>query len=103
MLLDEQSIPTNTLVRVRLRVDARASGSAVLAIAWSGGGHTGGHAECRAAPGGSCEAAVTPGMRGLLRIMVDMSAETDKGTLGVQPLDTSVDFQGDQSWLFVVE
>lgn len=103
MLLDEASIPIDTAVRVRLRVDASASGPAVLAIAWSGGGQTGGHDECRAAPGGFCEAVVTPGMKGLFRIAVDMSAESDKGTLGVEPFGASVEFRGDQSWLYTVE
>jgi hypothetical protein len=96
-------IPIGTLVSVRLQVDATARGPAALVVAWSGGGHTGGHDECIAAPGGFCTASVTPGMKGLLRIAVDMNAEADRGDLTVHPVTASAPIQGDQSWLYVVE
>jgi hypothetical protein len=97
------SIPIGTPITVRLQVGARAGGSAVLAVAWSGGGQTGGHDERVAAPGGFCTARVIPEMRGLLRIVVDMNSDTDKGTLTVKPVKASTRIQGDQSWLFVVQ
>ena len=103
MLLDEKSIPVGTPVRFRFTVDVNAKGSAVLAAAWSGGGQTGGHDQCTAAPGGFCTASLTPGMKGLLRVVIDMTSEADKGTLEIEPFDTSIPFQGDQTWLYVVE
>jgi hypothetical protein len=96
------TIPIGTPVTVRLQVDATAGGSAVLAVAWSGGGQTGGHDEGIAAPGGFCTAQVTPAMRGLLRVVVDMNSDTDKGTLAVKPGTTSKPIEGDNSWLYVV-
>jgi hypothetical protein len=96
------TIPIGTTVTVRLQVAAKAKGAAVLAVAWSGGGQTGGHDEGIAAPGGFCTAQVTPAMRGLLRVVVDMNSDTDKGTLAVKPGTTSKPIEGDNSWLYVV-
>ena len=92
-----------TKVTAKLQVDAKASGSAVLAIAWSGGGQTGGHDECTAAPGGFCFATVTPAMKGLVRVVVDMNADSDKGELSVSPVTPSQPITGDQSWLYTVQ
>lgn len=96
------SISHGTKVSVRLQVDAGAAGPAVLAVAWSGGGQTGEHDECVAAPGGSCVASVTPGMKGLLRVVVDMKEDSDKGTLTVEPVTDSTPIRGDKSWLYLV-
>lgn len=90
-------------VTVRLQVAAKANGSAALAVAWSGGGQTGGHDEGVAAPGGFCTAQVTPAMKGLLRVAVDMNSDSDKGTLSVKPATESQPIQGDTSWLYVVQ
>lgn len=97
------TIPVGTPVTVRLQVDAKAGGSAALAVAWSGGGQTGEHAEGTAAPGGFCTAQVTPAMKGLLRVVVDMNADSDKGTLSVMPGTPAESMQGDTSWLYTVE
>jgi hypothetical protein len=97
------TIPIGTRVTARLKVAASANGSAVLTVAWSGGGQTGGHDECASAPGGFCTAVVTPAMEGLLRVVVDMNANSDKGTLAVTPATTSRPIVGDQSWLYLVE
>ena len=95
-------VPIGTELKVRLQVDRGAQGSAVLAIAWSGGGQTGGHDECVAAPGGFCKATVTPGMQGLFRVVVDMNDQVDKGRLTVEPVTEATEIEGDQSWLYLV-
>jgi hypothetical protein len=97
------TIPIGTPVTVRLQVAARANGSAALAVAWSGGGQTGGHDEGTATPGGFCLAQVTPAMRGLLRVVVDMNADSDNGNLSLDPGTASQAIQGDTSWLYVVQ
>ena len=101
-MLMPEPIPIGTRVTVRLDLDAGAGGPAALAIAWSGGGQTGEHDECVAAPGGFCEALVTPGMRGLCRVIVDMSTDADTGTLSVDPVTDSMLIQGDVSCLYLV-
>ena len=97
------SIAIGTPVTARLELDANAAGSAVLTLAWSGGGTTGGHDECSAAPGGSCIAKVTPSMKGLLRVVVDMNSEGDTGTLAVAPPTPPEAIKGDTSWLYTVK
>jgi hypothetical protein len=97
------TIPIGTKVTVRLQVDSESNGSAVLAVAWSGGGQTGGHDEGISAPGGFCTAEVTPEMKGLLRVVVDMNGDNDTGSLAVKPVTTSKPIVGDQSWLYVVK
>jgi hypothetical protein len=97
------TIPIGTPVIVSLQVDTKAAGSAALTVAWSGGGQTGGHDECTAAPGGFCSATVTPAMKGLLRVVVDMNSDSDKGTLSVMPATPAQAIRGDTSWLYTVE
>ena len=97
------TIPIGTPVIVSLQVDSKAGGSAALTVAWSGGGQTGGHDEGRAAPGGFCTATVTPAMKGLLRVLVDMNSDSDKGTLSVMPPTPTEPIRGDTSWLYTVE
>jgi hypothetical protein len=97
------TVPIGATVTVRLDVDANAAGSAVLAVAWSGGGMTGKHDECTAAPGGSCTATVTPDKRGLFRVVVDLNSDTDTGTLSVDPVTPGEPIKGDTSWLYTVE
>ena len=96
-------IPVGTVVEVRLQLAAKAKGSAVLAVAWSGGGQTGGNDTGIAVPGGFCTARVTPTMEGLLRVVVDMNSDRDKGHLTVEPVSPATAIQGDTSWLYVVE
>jgi hypothetical protein len=95
--------PIGKPVTVKLELDSNAAGSAVVAVAWSGGGQTGGHDECAAAPGGFCTAKVTPTEKGLLRVVVDMKIDDDKGTLSVTPPTPAEEIQGDNSWLYTVE
>jgi hypothetical protein len=97
------SIPVGTTVTARLDVDSNAGGSAVLAIAWSGGGQTGEHAECVAVPGGFCTAKLTPTMIGLLRVVVDMNTDRDHGSLSMDPVTPAESIEGDTSWLYTVE
>jgi hypothetical protein len=97
------TIPIGTPVTVRLQVDARAGGSAALTAAWSGGGQTGEHDDCTAAAGGFCTAKVTPAMKGLLRVVVDMNSDSDKGTLAVAPTTPAETIRGDTTWLYTVE
>ena len=97
------SIPIGHPVVVTLTVDSSAQGTAALVVAWSGGGQTGGHAEGIAVPGGFCTAETIPGMKGLLRVVVDMNSEKDKGTLAVSPTTPAEPIKGDTSWLYTVE
>ena len=97
-----ETIPIGTRVAVRLEVDAQAKGPASLVISWSGGGNTGEHDECFASPGGFCTATVTPAMRGLFRIVVDMNSPTDRGRLVIDPITPSVDIVGDDTCLYRV-
>ena len=49
------------------------------------------------------EGSVDGAMEGLLRVMVNMNSERDKGNLTVGPDGTATAIQGDTSWLYVVE
>jgi hypothetical protein len=95
-------IPIGTQVTVRLELDAEANGPASLVTSWSAGGQTGEHDECFASPGGFCTATVTPAMRGLFRIVVDMNSHTDRGNLRVDPVTPSIDLVGDDTCLYRV-
>ncbi len=95
--------PAGVPVIAELGLDATASGSAFLTIAWSAGAGTGLQDSCTVAPGGFGKVGITPHEPGFLRVYVDMSTETDAGILEVQPPTPPERIQGDTTWTYSVE
>jgi hypothetical protein len=95
--------PVGAPVTAELKLSARAKGSAILAIAWSAGGSTGQQDSCTVAPGGFGMVTVTPTKPAFLRVYVDTTSDTDRGTLGVSPPTPAEKIQGDTTWTYSVE
>jgi hypothetical protein len=55
------------------------------------------------APGGFGVVTVTPTRPAFLRVYVDTTNETDRGTLGVSPSTPAEKIQGDTTWTYSVE
>lgn len=95
--------PVGSPVTAELTLNPRAKGPAILAIAWSTGGRSGEQDSCTVAPGGFGMVTVTPTKPAFLRIYVDTTNETDRGTLGVSPSTPAEKVQGDTTWTYSVE
>ena len=95
--------PVGAPVTAELNLTARAKGPAILAIAWSTGAKSGEQDSCTVAPGGFGMVTVTPTKPAFLRVYVDTTSETDRGTLGVSPSTPAEKVQGDTTWTYSVE
>ena len=95
--------PVGAPVTAELNLGAKAKGPAILAIAWSTGGRSGEQDACTVAPGGFGMVTVTPTKPAFLRVYVDTTSDTDRGTLGVSPPTPAEKVQGDTTWTYSVE
>jgi len=95
------TIRVGTAVEARLTLDATASATALLFIGF--GSSAGGRSDSVAvAPGGSGTVRVTATERGILRVLVDLSADSDAGRLLVRPATPEEAIRGDTAWGYVV-
>lgn len=95
------TIRPGTNVQARFALSRDADGSALVFL---GAGAVEGSItdSVAVAPGGSATLSVTPTTRGILRVVVDVSDESDAGRLAVDPVTPEEAIQGDTTWGYVV-
>ncbi len=95
------TIKVGTLVEAKLSLDSKASAPALLFVGF--GSSAGGSSDSAAvSPGGSATVRMTPKQPGILRVLVDMSAESDNGRLAARPVTPEEAIRGDTTWGYVV-
>jgi hypothetical protein len=94
-------IQKGTKVEVDLSVDASASGPAILFIGY--GSREGGQSDSTiVSPGTSAMLSLTPRAKGVFRVLVDMSSESNRGRLRASPVTPTENIQGDTTWGYAV-
>ena len=98
-------IPANSRVEAELQLGATAGGTALVAISFADNGGGAGADSTIVAPGasGQCSVNTNAGASGLLRVWVDMNADSDVGQLLVYvngSLRNSEAITGDTPWSY---
>jgi hypothetical protein len=101
------SIPKGSAVTAELQVSGSAGGAALLALAFADSGGGNGSDARTVAPGGTatCKVQTRPGVRGLLRLLVDFNTGTDSGQLTVRVNGEVHDTEaiiGDTPWSYTL-
>jgi len=101
------SLPAGSKVALEIALPAAAGGSALAAISFADDKKKGGSDSVTVAPGttASCAVQTNPGVRGLVRVWVDLNREEDSATLTVSAganKKISETITGDDTWSFTL-
>lgn len=98
------TLPIGARVKATLSLDADASAPALLMGAFAGAGMSTSDSDT-VAPAATEIVVVTAPVRGILRVVVDMSSQSDPGQLDITANGTPIAAEritGDRNWAFIV-